>query len=146
MPSTASRHCCSRTPASALSVMIYCSCSASPGSRWALRRGCSGGTSDLAVAMLISGGFGGEGGLDPHWRHRKPRQADAGGIVDGIGDHRAHHDDGGFASTLGRQLVVLEDDALDLRHPGEAWQLVGAEVGIQHLATLEMDFFGEGVT
>ena len=83
--------------------------------------------------------------LDPLRRHRQLTQPRAGGVVDGIGDDRAHHDDGRLAAALRRMVSGVEDHRLDLRHPGEAGDFVGVIVRVQDLPAFEMDFLGEGI-
>ena len=46
--------------------------------------------------------FRGEGRFDPLRRHRQLKQADARGIMDGVGDHGSRQDDRGFTTPLRR--------------------------------------------
>src|ERR1035441_10309926 len=77
--------------------------------------------------------------------HGELQHARAYGVVNGVGDHGAHGDDGGFAASQRGLAGVVDDDGLDLRQPGETRELVGIEVTVEDFAILEAHFLGERV-
>jgi len=69
-------------------------------------------------------------GLDPVRRHGQLEQPGASGVVDGIGNQRAHQDDRRFAAALRRGFVVLDEHGFNFRHPGEPRDFVGVVVRV----------------
>ena len=55
------------------------------------------------------------GGLYPRGGHGHAPQPGSGGVVNGVGDDRAHDDDGRFSAALRRNVVGLDEQRLDFR-------------------------------
>src|SRR5208282_3451338 len=73
-------------------------------------------------------------------RHRQAAQADADGVVDGVGDRRRSGDVGGLGNAVGIRsavtLIVFQDHDVDRRRLVRAGELVMFKVRVDHAASV----------
>jgi hypothetical protein len=62
--------------------------------------------------------------------------------VNGVGNDRAHDDDGRFSAALRCNVVGLDEKRLDFRYTGEARYLVAVEVRVENLPASKENLLG----
>jgi hypothetical protein len=78
--------------------------------------------------------------------HRELEQSSTARIENRVGDHATHADNGGFSTSLGRGILGINQDCLDLRQPGKTGYLIGVEIEVEDLSAFEMNLLSQSIS